>query len=67
MNTQKKIQLNITVPERYRDLLRRIAAEKMMCDPSEVTSASSVAAEILLKELNNIGKFDCEEEGRKND
>jgi len=28
MNTEKKIQLNLSIPERYRNLLRRMAAEK---------------------------------------
>lgn len=54
MNTENKIQLNIAIPERYRNLLRRMAAERVMSDPSQVVTGSSIATELLLTALNEI-------------
>ena len=50
----KKIQLNLTIPERYRNLLRRMAAERMMENPGEIVSGTSIATEILLTALREI-------------
>jgi hypothetical protein len=50
MNDEKKIQLNLAIPERYRNLLRRMAAERVMADPCQVVSGTSIATEILLNE-----------------
>jgi len=67
METRNNVQLNLSIPERYRNLLRRMAAERVMSDPSQVATGSSIATELLMSALNDIGKFDCEEEGNKND
>lgn len=67
METRNNVQLNLSIPERYRNLLRRMAAERVMENPGQVATGSSIATELLMSALNDIGKFDCEEEGRKND
>jgi hypothetical protein len=54
MNTEKKIQLNLSIPERYRNLLRRMAAEKVMSDPNQVVTGASIATELLLTALKEI-------------
>ena len=54
MNDEKKIQLNLTIPERYRNLLRRMAAERVMENPGEIVSGTSIATEILLTALREI-------------
>jgi hypothetical protein len=54
MNSEKKIQLNIAIPEQYRNLLRRLAAERMISDPSRSVSGSSIATEMLLTALKEI-------------
>jgi hypothetical protein len=54
MNEEKKMQLNLTIPERYRNLLRRMAAERVMENPSEIISATSIATEILLTALKEV-------------
>jgi hypothetical protein len=51
MNSENKIQINLAIPERYRNLLRRMAAERMMENPSEIVSGTSIATEILLTAL----------------
>ena len=54
MNDEKKIQLNLTIPERYRNLLRRMAAERVMENPGEIVSGTSIATEILLTALKEV-------------
>jgi hypothetical protein len=65
MNTENKIQINLAIPERYRNLLRRMAAERVMSDPSQTVTGASIATELLLTALNEIGKFNYEEGGNK--
>jgi len=65
MNKEKKIQLNLAIPERHRNLLRRMAAERTMENPSQVFSASGIATEMLLSSLNDIGKFNIKKEDEK--
>jgi len=54
MNEEKKTQMNLAIPDRYRNLLRRMAAERMMNDPTKVVSGTSIATEILLNALKEI-------------
>jgi hypothetical protein len=54
MNQKKKIQLNLAIPERYRNLLRRMAAERMMENPNEIVSGTSIATELLITALQEI-------------
>jgi hypothetical protein len=67
MNNEKKIQLNLAIPESYRNLLRRMAAKRMMKNPNEVVTGTSIATELLLCALDEIGKFDNEEGETNND
>ena len=67
MNTEKKIQLNLAIPERYRNYLRRMAAERVMSDPSEVVTGSSIATELLVTALKSISGETKSEGGLKND
>jgi len=54
MDTEKKIQMNLAIPERYRNLLRRMAAERMMENPEQVVTGASIATEMLLNALKEI-------------
>ena len=54
MRSMKNVQLNLAIPEHYRNLLRRMAAERVMKDPSEVATGASIATELLLKALGGI-------------
>lgn len=54
MGTTKKIQLNLYVPEQYRDLLQRMAAERMLKNPKRSATASKIGAEILCEYLENL-------------
>jgi len=65
MNTEKKIQLNLAIPESYRNLLRRMAAERVMENPAQTITGTGIATELLLSALDEIGKFNQEEGGKR--
>ena len=48
METRNNVQLNLSIPERYRNLLRRMAAERVMENPGQVATGSSIATERLM-------------------
>jgi len=54
MYEEKKIQLNLAIPERYRNLLRRMAAERVMENPGQIVTGASIATEILLTALKEV-------------
>ena len=50
----KKVQLNVYILEKYRDMLQRMAAERMMKNPSRSLTASKIGAEILCEYLEKL-------------
>ena len=65
MESRNNVQINLSIPEQYRNLLRRMAAERVMSDPSEVVTGSSIATELLvtaLKEISGETKSEGENE-----
>ena len=56
MGTKKKVQLNIYIAESYRNMLGKMAAERMMKDPSRSASASQIGAEIICEYLDRLGE-----------
>ena len=50
----KKVQLNLYVPEKYRDMLQRMATERMLNDPRRSVTASKIGAEILCQYLDDL-------------
>jgi len=54
MSSKKRIQLNLAIPEHYRDLLRKLAAERNLKDPGQVVSGASIATDILIAALKEI-------------
>jgi hypothetical protein len=50
----RKVQLNLYVQEQYRDLLQRIAAERMLKDPKRSVTASKIGAEIIGEYLEKL-------------
>ena len=53
---ERKIQLNVYLHERYRDMLQRLAGEQMVKNPKKSLSASKIAAEIICTYLNQLGE-----------
>jgi hypothetical protein len=57
MNEEKKIQINLAIPESYRNMLRRMAAERMMENPWQTITGTAIATRLLLSALDEIGEF----------
>ena len=51
-----KVQLNLYIREHYRDMLQRMAAERMLKNPKRSSSASKIGAEIVCEYLEKLGK-----------
>ncbi len=67
MESSKNVQINLSIPEQYRNLLRRMAAERVMSDPSQVVTGASIATELLVTALKEISGETKSEGGLKND
>ena len=57
----KNVALMISIPKGYRDMLRKIAAEKNLANPDEVISASGLVREIIIQHLDKDNG--CNENG----
>ena len=58
----KKVQLNLYIPEAHRDMLQRMAAQRMLENPKRSSTASKIGAEILCEYLNNLEKKEEEKD-----
>ncbi len=56
----KKVQLNLYVLEKHRDMLQRIAAQRMLKNPKRSVTGSKVGADIIGEYLEKL----WEAEGR---
>ena len=52
----KKVQLNLYIPEAYKNILGRMAGERMLGNPSKPASASQIGAEIIREYLDKLKK-----------
>ncbi len=50
----KKVQLNLYILEAYKNMLGRMAAERMLLNPCKSASASQIGAEIIREYLKKI-------------
>ena len=50
----KKAQLNVYIPEEFRDMLQRLAGQRMINDPKRSATASKIGAEIICKYLEKL-------------
>ena len=62
MSTEGKVSLTISVDKEYRDRLRTMAAQQNLSDPDQLTSASTLAREIICRYFDEI---ECHEDGVK--
>ena len=53
MDTMKNVPLMISLPQRYRDLLRKLAAEHNLSHPDEVLSAARIGRDIIVQHLDS--------------
>jgi hypothetical protein len=54
MYQEEKVSLTIAIPKSYRDRLRTLAAQQNLHDPDQLTSASTIAREIICEHLDGI-------------
>ena len=54
MFNEEKVSLTISINKEYRDRLRMIAAEQTLNNPDKVTSASTLAKEIICGHLEKL-------------
>ena len=59
MSENKPVPLMLSIPKSFRDKLRTMAAEQNLENPDQVTSASTIAKEIICE---YIDKIDCIEQ-----
>jgi hypothetical protein len=62
MSIEEKVSLTISIAKSYRDRLRTMAAQQNLHDPDQLTSASTIAREIICEYINGI---ECLEAGFK--
>jgi hypothetical protein len=53
MPENKSVPLMLSIPKRFRDKLRIMAAELNLKNPNQVTSASTIAREIVCAYFDN--------------
>ena len=53
MTYDEKVSITISIAKMYRDRLRIMAAERNFEDPNQITSASTIAREIVCEYLDN--------------
>ena len=56
MLNEEKVSLTISISKEYRDRLRTMAAEQNLQDPDQLTSASTIAREIIAECLDRADK-----------
>jgi hypothetical protein len=54
----------VTLSKEHRDLLRKMAAEKNLMNPDQVTTAASLARDIIVFHLENLGSQDNSQDER---
>jgi hypothetical protein len=54
MSIEEKVSLTISIEKQYRDRLRTMAAEQNLQDPDLLTSASTIAREIICEYLDKV-------------
>ena len=53
MTYDEKVSITISIAKMYRDRLRIMAAERNFENPNQITSASTIAREIVCEYLDN--------------
>jgi hypothetical protein len=51
---KENVSIFVTIPKKHRDLLRKMAAEKNLMNPDQVTTAASLARDIIVSHLGEL-------------
>jgi len=65
MSNEEKVSLTISITKEYRDRLRTMAAEQNLQDPDLLTSASTIARQIICDYLDRVAE-NTQKEDQKN-
>ena len=58
MKTDRKVSITISVSKTYRDQLRTMAARRNFHDPDQLTSASTIAREIICENIDELERIE---------
>ncbi|BBO76177.1 hypothetical protein DSCW_35940 [Desulfosarcina widdelii] len=59
MATDKKVSITISIEKVYRDQLRTMAAKRNLHDPDQLTSASTIAREIICQHVDELDRVEA--------
>jgi hypothetical protein len=59
MYREEKVSLTIAIPKNYRDRLRTMAAQQNLHDPDQLTSASTIAREIICDYIDEFERVEA--------
>ena len=58
MSNEEKVSLTISIDKSYKDKLRIMAAQQNLHDPDQLTSASTIAREIICEYIDKIERLE---------
>jgi hypothetical protein len=58
MTTDTKVSITISTTKGYRDQLRTMAAKRNLLDPDQITSASTIAREIICEHIDELEELE---------
>jgi len=61
MFIEEKVSITISIAKGYRDRLRTMAAQQNLHDPDQLTSASTIAREIICEHIDEIDRIEQDE------
>jgi hypothetical protein len=76
MTTDRKVSITISIEKGYRDQLRTMAAKRNLHDPDQLTTASTIAREIISEHIDGLDRIEADfvakhtkdkEKGEKNE
>ncbi|WP_319408727.1 hypothetical protein [uncultured Desulfosarcina sp.] len=60
MSLEEKVSLTISIAKSYRDRLRTIAAKRNLHDLDQLTSASTIAREIICDQIDELERVEAD-------
>ena len=64
MKSEKNVPLIISLTKKYRDHLRRMAAEKNLTNQDAVSSAARLAREIIVGHIDSVARENLHDENK---
>ena len=59
MYQEEKVSITISIAKGYRDRLRTMAAQQNLHDPDQLTSASTIAREIICDHIDELDRTEA--------